>query len=213
MTPFEETVSKIPYQYAHPKALHMLVRWLEPEVVVEIGSHIGMTACWIGRAIQENNKGRLFCIDSFCWTNETQEEQWEANLLACGVRDWVTLIRGRSQEVEWPSSVDLAFVDANHTYPVCKHDAEKARSLGATCIVLHDTVSWEGSRKYAEEMRTAQDWQGWDFLEENSECGLLIAKKRFPKGECEGFDIGEFWDKPTEEVETRRRGRPRKVTA
>jgi predicted O-methyltransferase YrrM len=209
MTSFEETVSKIPYQYKHSRLLHDLVIWLEPDICVEVGTHIGFSACWMARAIQLNNKGRLFCIDNFCWTEEAQEEQWEANLRECGVRDWVTLLKGRSEEVDWPERVDFAYIDGNHTYPVCKHDAEKARELGAKVIVLHDTVSWEGSRKYADEMR--REWHDWDFLEENSDCGLLIAKKREPKGVCEGEDVGEKWDVPA--GEKRKPGRPAKVKA
>lgn len=199
LTPFEQSANGIPYQYPHPKILHGLVRWLRPAVVVEVGSHLGMTAVWIARALQENNSGRLYCIDPFCWVRETQQEQWEENLQRCGVRDWVTLIKGRSQEVTWPDAVNLAYIDGNHTYPVCKHDVMKAREQGATCIVMHDTVSWEGSRRYSEEMRAT--WKDWDFIEEVSEGGLMIAKRRDVKGPCEGVDIGEFWDKPTVKTE------------
>lgn len=192
--PFEVAARAIPYQYVHPRILHGLIRWLEPEVVVEVGTHIGMSAAWMARALQENNHGRLYCIDPFCWP-EPQEEQWEANLRACGVRDWVTLIRGRSEEVLWPTPVDMAFIDGNHTYQVCKHDAQVAANLFAKVIVLHDTVAWEGSRLFAEEMRAT--WADWDFLEDNRDCGLLIAKRREPKPASWGQDIGEQWDKPT----------------
>jgi len=205
--PFEESAGSIPYQYRHSRFIGALVMWLQPETVVEVGTHIGATAVWIARALQLMGKGRLYCVDPFCWTEEYQEEQWEANLTLCGVRDWATLIKGRSQEVEWPERVDFAYIDGNHTYDVCKHDVEKAVKLGATLIAIHDTVSWEGSRKFSEEMRA---WEGWDFLEENSECGLLVARKREPKPACDGLDIGEKWDTPTEEVENRRRGRPMK---
>jgi predicted O-methyltransferase YrrM len=210
LTPFEQTAEAIPYLGRHSFLLHGLVRWLRPEVVVEVGTHIGHTAAWLARGLQENNQGRLYCIDNFCWVNETQEEQWETNLRACGVRDWVTLVKGRSEEVAWPERVDFAFIDGNHTYDVCRHDVLKARSLGATCIAIHDVVSWEGSRKYAEEMREQERWEAdnvsddrtgvswfeWDFMEAETDCGILVAKKRFPKGPCEGRDIGEKWDVP-----------------
>lgn len=202
---FEQSAAAIPYQYPHPLILAAIVRWLKPQTCVEIGSHIGMTAVHLARALQENGSGRLFCIDSFCWINETQEEQWEANLTTCGVREVVRFVKGRSQEVTWPEHIDFAFVDANHTYGAAKHDIEKARSLGATVIAMHDTVSWEGSRKYAEEMRESKDWKGWDFLEENSEGGLMIVKRREPKVDSWGVDVGELWDRSVEEVERRRR--------
>jgi predicted O-methyltransferase YrrM len=191
---FEIAVDQIPYKYRHPLILHGLIRWLEPKIVIEIGTHIGFTACWLARGLQENGQGHLFCIDPFCWIEENQKEQWFTNISNCGVEGVVTLIQGRSQEVVWPIGPDLVYVDGNHTYEVCKYDVERSRELGASCIVLHDTVSWEGSRKYSEEMREDDKWRGWDFLEAEFECGLLIVKKRFPKGFCEGVDIGERWD-------------------
>jgi predicted O-methyltransferase YrrM len=192
---FRAIADRIPYQYRHPFFLYSLVRWLQPKTVVEIGTHLGMSAVWMARGVQENGDGHLWCIDPFCWVNESQEEQWHNNILACGVQDHVTLIKGRSEEVEWPAKIDMAFIDGNHTYPVCKYDTEKAVALGARIIAIHDTVSWEGSRKYADEIRTT--WKDWDFLEAMFDEGMLIGIRRDPKGECRGFDIGEQWDKPT----------------
>lgn len=193
---FRAIAARIPYQYRHPFFLYALVRWLRPQNIVEIGTHLGMSAVWLARGVQENGVGHLWCIDPFCWSNEPQEKLWHNNILACGVQDHVTLIKGRSQEVEWPASLDMAFIDGNHTYPVCAYDTEKAVSLGAKCIAIHDTVSWEGSRKYADEIRVT--WaKEWDFLEAVFDEGMLIAVKREKKGECRGFDIGEQWDKPT----------------
>lgn len=193
---FRETAAKIPYQYRHPEMIYALIRWLQVKTAIEIGTHIGMTACWMARALQENGGGHLHCIDPFCWTNESQEEQWRANIEMCGVSDVVTLIKGRSQEVEWPSA-ELVFVDGNHTYPVARHDADKARDGGARCIILHDTVAWEGSRIHAEEIRTAPAWGEWDKMEVNFDCGMMILIKREVKPPSWGEDSGEQWDKPT----------------
>lgn len=196
---FVEAASKINYQYRHPEFLYALVKWTRPCTVVEVGTHIGMSAVWMARGLQETLVGsklcRLYCIDPFCWVEEPQEALWNAAVDSCGVRDVVELIKGRSQEVEWPLAVDMAFIDGNHVYEVCKHDAEKARSLHAKVIAIHDSVAWEGSRRYADEMRAT--WQGWDFVEENVDCGLLVAKRREERPECWGHDIGEKWDKPT----------------
>lgn len=194
---FEQEAGRIPYQYKHPFMLYALIKWLKPQTVVEVGTHIGMSAVWMARGLQENGDGKLYCIDPFCWVNEDQENLWNKHVDACGVRGQVELIKGRSQEVVWPKKINIAFVDANHTYDCAKHDVDKARDFGATIIAMHDSVSWEGSRRYAEEIKAS--WKDWDFLEENSEGGLLIAKKQEPKVECWGLDIGEQWDTPTKE--------------
>lgn len=193
---FRRFAGEIPYQYRHPEFLYALVKWLRPINVVEVGTHIGMSAVWLARALQEIGGGRLWCIDNFCWVNERQEEQWYANVEKCRVQDVITLLKGRSQEVTWPEKVGMAFIDGNHTYEVCKYDVYEAVARGAMCIAMHDTVSWEGSRKLAEEIYTS--WSpGWDILDVVFDDGLLVAIKREAKGECRGQDIGEQWDKPT----------------
>lgn len=196
MNDFYRAVETIPYQYRHPRMLHALIRWLQVRTVLEIGTHIGYAACWMAQALRENGGGMLHCIDPFCWVNENQEEQWRENISKCGVADHVTLIRGRSQEVEWPVA-ELVFVDGNHTYTVAKHDADRARDMGARCLILHDTVAWEGSRRHAEEIRADPQWDGWDKMEANFDCGMMILLRRESKPPCEGEDIGEHWDKPT----------------
>jgi predicted O-methyltransferase YrrM len=190
---FVEAAGKIPYQYRHPQFLYALVKWFRPKTVVEVGTHIGMSAVWMARALQENGEGKLYCIDNFCWIEEKQEEQWITNVLTCDVRNTITLIKGRSQDVEWPGTIDMAYIDGNHAYHVCKHDVQKARDLGATCIILHDTVACDGSRKYAWEMRMS--WSGWDLLEVNFDQGLMIAKKIEVKPPMDKNDVSDKWDK------------------
>ena len=200
---FEREVEAIPYQYRHPRFLYSLIRWLRPKVCVEVGTHIGYAACWLVRGLQENGEGVLHCIDPFCWVTENQEEQWERNTLRCDVRDRIMLWKGRSQEVIWPERIDFAYIDGNHTYDVAKHDVIKAIKLGASCIAMHDTVSWEGSRNLADNFRIAKETglpiegSQWDLFEQNFDDGLMVLLKWEPKGPCRGKDIGEVWDKPT----------------
>lgn len=214
MTPeFLNLVEAIPYQYSHSKIIHSLMISLKVKTAIEVGCHIGYTSVWMAQALKENfdgfvvhegesRIGVLACIDPFCWVNETQEEQWVENVCKCEVSDYVELIKGRSEEVEWPKA-EFVFVDGNHTYPVAKHDAEKARDVArARCIVLHDTIAWDGSRKHADEVRVDPAWEGWDKLEIPSECGMMILMRRDPLPESWGHDIGEQWDKPTVKPET-----------
>lgn len=190
---FESQASAIPYQYRHSRFLYSLIRWLGPTSVVEVGTHIGASAVWMARALQENGDGgRFYAIDNFCWREEQQESAWNANIDACGVRDTVTLIKGRSQEVEWPARVDFAYIDGNHTYEVCSDDTDKAISFGATCVCLNDTVTCEGAKKVGSELRDLSLL--FDVLEVNFDAGLLVALKREPKPPVQqgNFDI---WDK------------------
>lgn len=202
---FQLCARSIPYQYAHSEFIGALIKWLRPHTCLEVGTHIGATAVWMARAIQENNQGHLFCIDNFCWSEHNQEEQWNSNIDKCGVRPVTTLLKGRSQEVEWPKQIDFAYIDGNHAYDVVKHDIDKAMDSGAKCIAIHDTVACKGPRKFADMVRnlpvkTAYSdvhFGDWDFLEENSENGIMILKRVERKGPLDWNDTSDRWDKPT----------------
>jgi hypothetical protein len=191
---FEEQAALIPYQYRHPRFLYGLIRWLRPQNIVEVGTHLGMSAVWMARALQENGpEGHLWCIDSFCWRDQPdQERDWNLHIDCCGVRETTTLLKGRSQEVQWPQKLDFAYIDGNHTYEVCRHDFEKAFGLGATCIVLNDTATCEGVRRYAADLRCSlPKW--WDFLEVVFDAGLLVALKKFEYPPCVQGNV-DPWD-------------------
>lgn len=203
---FEAAAASIPYQNRHSPFLYALVKWLRPRVVVEVGTHLGMSAVWIARGLQENSTGHLWCVDNFCWTEHQQERLWRDNVAFCGVSDAVTLVKGRSQDVEWPSPVDLAYIDGNHSFDVARADSIKAMELGATCIALNDTVEFAGVRKWSEAMRL---WPGWDFVEVAFDSGLMVALKK-PVKKAARMPDADPWDKndadPLDRNDTERGG-------
>lgn len=173
------------WNYRHPRILYGLVRWLEPEVVVEIGTYRGYAASWIARAIQENNHGRLFCIDGFVCPPHPYgdfETHWNDNLTKLGVRDWVTLIKGKSHQVKWPDKIDMAFIDADHSYVGCCHDVNQALLKGARVLAVDNTHLTEGSRRWADEFRALAPSIGWDLIEVPFQEGFLVAMEKPKKG-------------------------------
>lgn len=191
---FKKVADAIPYQYRHPHFLYALVKWLRPKSVVEIGTHLGMSAVWMARGIQENGEGVLTCIDNFCWAREEQELAWRRNVVACGVHGTVRLVVGRSQEVAWPATVDMAYIDGNHTYEVCKHDYNKACDLGASCIIFNDTATCDGVQRLTNQLKSFTDHH-WHFLEVNFDAGLLVCIKREFRPAPQQGDY-DPWDKP-----------------
>lgn len=195
---FAAIAGKINYQYRHPHFLYALVKWLRPKTIVEVGTHIGMSAVWMARGCQENGEGHLYCIDSFCWTWENQEQQWKANVTACQVESTITLLSGRSQEVDWPKQIDMAYIDGNHTYDVCKHDCEKAMEAGASCLVLNDASSSIGVYQVSSELKIYSKQRKFNFIEAYFDCGLLVMLKKPHMSEGEIATLhGNFdeWDK------------------
>lgn len=212
MIPFDQfkaAADAIPYQYRHAPFLGALVKWLWPQIVVEVGTHLGMSAVWMARGLQENftspdtlTRGELYCIDPFCWRDQpNQEADWNRNIDACGVRDVTRLLKGRSEEVEWPGRVDMAYIDGNHTSKVCWHDCMKAVELGATCLCLNDTSTCEGVQQVADQHlhslgQAERGGGGWGIIEVPFDAGLLVAVKRSsPRPKPTQGDYDQ-WDKP-----------------
>jgi len=170
------------WNYDHPKILHGLIRSLKPAVAVEIGTYRGYAACYMARAIQENNCGHLFCIDNFSLLDHVERygdpvAHWEENLRQAGVREWATLLKGDVAEVEWPKRVDFAYIDGWHSYQACKSDAERCMALGAECITFDDVLTTVGPRKYFAELSEDPAWQ---CILIQRDGGLGIAYRKMP---------------------------------
>lgn len=163
------------------RILYSLIRWFRPETVVEVGCYRGYSACYMARALQENGSGHLYCIDDFSQTDHAAQygdprQHMEGNLEACGVRDAVTIIEGRSDAVEWPDRVDFCFVDGWHGYEACRRDTERAMRT-AHIVVIDDVVSTIGPRKVMDEARW---FVGWDMVCLPQGCGLMLLCRQTP---------------------------------
>lgn len=165
----------------HPKMLYSLMRMFGVELAVEVGTSRGQSACWMARAIQEQNNGRLYCIDDFDDNADKHAERnWNDNLCACGVRDWVVLLKGKSREVQWPHKIDFAFIDGWKSYMAVIHDFLAAECRNAACIVLADTVRTIGPRRVVELIRRHRS-HVWGVTEITDGTGLAICTRKAAK--------------------------------
>ncbi len=181
---FEDTINRLfhDWNYSHPAILWSLCRSLKPEVCMDLGSYRGLSAAWMARACQENNKGLVYCIDNFSLTDHTArygnaKEHFWSNLRDCGVDGFIRLIEGDLFEVEWPEKVDFAYIDSWHSYTAAKHDFEKAAERGAKCICFDDTTQSAGPRLLMQEIRKLGTW---DVMDLDRDCGLGICMRREP---------------------------------
>lgn len=174
------------WNYSHPRILHGFVCALKPQIVVEVGCYRALTACWIGRALQENNTGKLICLDN--WSLKEHVDRYgdprahaEFNLRTCGVDGWVELRTGDSGDPGlWPGSVDLCYVDGWHSYLQCKSDFSMAAERGAKLIALDDTENCVGPRMFAEQMWLENNkfYAEWDVMDIHSDNGLTLFLRR-----------------------------------
>jgi predicted O-methyltransferase YrrM len=158
----------------HVFMLYGLIRWLRPNTVLEIGAWHGYSTVWMARALQEmEGQRKLYTIDDFSDQN-TDLEILRANLRLAGVEEVVEILHGDSMKVDWPEPpLDFVYIDGNHSLAHAEYDFYKALEYGASCVVMHDTTSWWGSRAVVDNFRRSQQSQ-WDYIEVPFDEGLTI---------------------------------------
>jgi predicted O-methyltransferase YrrM len=117
----------------------------EGATVLEIGSHLGKSACFIGAALQPK-RGRLYCVDT--WQNETMPEgrsdtfeEFRRNTAGLGAV--IVPIRKRSDQLapgDIPAPVHLAFIDGDHSFEAVHSDFGRVGPLIPTggIVAFHD---------------------------------------------------------------------------
>ncbi len=146
--------------------LFSLARMRKPNArVLEIGSYLGASACYLVAALALNN-GRLVCVDT--WQNETIGEgerdtlaEFEQNVQA--IRPWITVLRKKSSELapaDVPAPLDMAFIDGDHSYQTSRCDFEKVEPLMArdSLIAFHDTCTYDGVSRTLGEVLASGRW-------------------------------------------------------
>ena len=79
-----------------------------------------------------------------------------------GLAAWITTIRKRSDEVadsDLPDSIQLLFIDGDHSYEQASRDVERfaSRVAGDGIMVFHDSNAWAGvSRTIGETLQTGR---------------------------------------------------------
>lgn len=162
--------------------LYGLVRSMKPETCVEIGSARGKSACYIGIALTENARGRLYAIDPHRptdWNDANSStgtfEAFRANVAALGLSEHVTIVRSTSEEAAraWQTPIDLLFIDGDHSYDGVKRDWDLfvpyVNPFGI--VVFHDTA-WEMGH-YRGEAR--HDMGVPRFVDELREAGYPVV--------------------------------------
>jgi hypothetical protein len=121
----------------HALIVEGMIRWLRPDVVLEIGCFKGCITARAARALQENGSGYLVVVDLFCLEHTPDDLKYSLEMT--GTLPVVELIAGDSVTVPFPDHVDMALIDGDHGVEECWLDVRRSIDAGAKCICLHDT--------------------------------------------------------------------------
>jgi predicted O-methyltransferase YrrM len=140
--------------------LYGLTRSLKPRVCVETGSAQGKSACYVGMALKENGRGKLYAIDPHTktdwndWYSVDTLDVFNRNIRKAGVSQYVEMLRGTSAEIapSWNQEIDLLFIDGDHSYEGVRFDWETFSEYltDFSITVFHDTT-YELSPEYDSE--------------------------------------------------------------
>ena len=164
-----------------------LVRWLQPDVVLEIGPYHGYITGLIGLGLEHNKHGELYTIDNFTHDGSLAgAAALRVNIESCGIStERIHIITGNSADVEWPAKIDLAVLDGDRTQPNFKREVQRVMDAGARCFCVHDTQYHDYTYWYMEQFRKKM-FPAWDVIDAIFNAGFAVAMKRID-GPMTGF--------------------------
>ncbi|MBI2424335.1 MAG: class I SAM-dependent methyltransferase [Candidatus Hydrogenedentes bacterium] len=139
--------------------------------IVEIGSFMGKSTCWLARGAKRAQREKVYAIDPFTGSPEHQSggicevsviaedgstfPMFEQNIRALGVLEQVVPIVARSEDAarDWHGPIRLLFIDGDHSYEASKLDFDlwSPFVVPGGIIVFHDIGEWEGVTRFYNE--------------------------------------------------------------
>lgn len=188
---FYDNVNKVfsSWNYDSPRLLHAFIRCMKPQHIVDCGTYRGLSAAWMAKACQENNMGRVHCLDNWSLLEHAQildgktpKQHAEDNLTHLGVRDWVEFHDGDTKDLSiWPEKVDFIYIDAWHSHEAAGLEAQTALDRGATFIAFDDVENCVGPRMFVDSATENGYFLTYQRLDLHSDNGLTIFVKKQPR--------------------------------
>lgn len=146
----------------HPRYarwMHAFVKFYKPEITVELGTTAGGTAVGIARALLENGRGRLICIDNGECGFGSFPGIARKNIESVGLKNERFDLIYEDSKIVMPrlssqlkQSVGVYLVDAAHTFEAALADIENGLPMVKPdgFILVHDVdlkldLGWEAS--------------------------------------------------------------------
>jgi predicted O-methyltransferase YrrM len=126
-----------------------LVRYYRPKVVVELGTHVGLSALAMGMALRDLDRGgKLYAVDT--WEGDDHSGHYGDRL---GLESVIVPMRMTFDEArgQVPDQIDLLHVDGLHTWDAVKHDFDTYKPLvrPGGIVLFHDVnTCYDDTRRF-----------------------------------------------------------------
>ncbi len=163
--------------------------------IVEIGSFMGKSTCWLATGTKQVLREKVTAIDHFRGSPEHQKggrvevqdivedgstlDVFKANIKAVGVDDYVNTIVASSEEAakDWTKPIRLLFIDGDHSYEASHKDFElwSPFVIQGGLVLFHDIDEWDGVTKFYREL--AEHSTEYTHLFQVASVGVLQKTK------------------------------------
>jgi predicted O-methyltransferase YrrM len=152
--------------------LATLVTTVKPELIVETGAFLGVSAVWMAQGLKRNGFGRIVS----CEFDPVVFEKAKAKIAESGVSEWIELRNESSLTMQVPGTIDLFYSDSD----LAIREQEVRRYLPQIrptgLILMHDAASHPGVVREAALRLEAEGLISVVLLP--TPRGLVIAQKR-----------------------------------
>lgn len=127
-----------------------LIRELRPRTCIELGTSVGISACYQAAALKMNGTGNLITLEGAGSVASVAAQNF-----ACLGLDNVEVIRGRFQDtlpevLHSHPAVDYAFIDGHHDEAATlKYFNAFLPSLAESAVIVFDDIQWSEGMKRA----------------------------------------------------------------
>jgi len=152
--------------------LATLVTTVKPELIVETGAFLGVSAVWMARGLERNGLGRIVS----CEFDPVVFAKAQEKIAASGLGKWIELRNASSLEMTVEGTIDLFFSDSDLEIreQEIRRFLPQIRATGL--ILMHDAGSHPGIVREAALRMEAEGLISVVLLP--TPRGLVVAQKR-----------------------------------
>lgn len=161
------------------RIVYGLVRAMRPNVYLDIGTFVGLSALWVAKGMEENNYGIVHTIEiDDNWLDMAKNYVFEA-----GLNHRINFLRGDCNNIlpTLDLQIDLALIDVgNKSLYQSTFETIETKLTDNAIVLAHDIIhptrvdfvpAWE----FKEYMDTRQEYETFII---DYECGLMLIRAR-----------------------------------